>query len=106
MRLKLIVPLVLLASSPGHAQSSDVQGYCAAIGKFARTVMQGRQAGAAMESMMTSKAPSPAFQELGRTLITAAFREPVADTEELKQQAINKFESTTVSVCNDAGGNP
>ncbi len=103
MRTKLIILLFLAAGSPVQAQSRDVQQYCAAIGNFARTVMKGRQAGATMEAMLASKAPSPAFQELGETLITAAFREPVADTDELKQRAVNRFEATTTAACNDTG---
>ena len=52
-----------------------------------------------MSDMLAAKAPNPEFQELGETLITASFREPIAESDELKQRAVNKFEESTVAAC-------
>lgn len=103
MQKMLTLLLVLAASSAVQAQSRDVQAYCAAIGGLARAIMQNRQAGASMAEMMAAEAPSPAFQELGQTLIAAAFREPLADTGEAKQRAVNAFENSTTAACTATG---
>lgn len=103
MRKILILLAALTATAPAQAQSRDVQAYCSSIGQFARTVMENRQAGQTMAAMMAVKAPSADFQQLGETLIAAAFREPVGETEEQKQRAVNAFERSTTAACTDAG---
>lgn len=62
--------------------------------------MQNRQAGATLTGMMATKSPSSEFQQLGETLIAAAFRDPLAATEEIKQRAVNEFENSTMAACN------
>ena len=101
MTKALALLLVLTVSAPAQAQTYE-QEICSAISRLARAVMQKRQAGATMAEMMAGKAESPEFQELGETLIVAAFDEPVAGTEEAKQKAVNAFECASFEACSDA----
>ena len=85
----------------GGAETSDEPKICVEIESLARTVMEGRLAGVPMSTQMEllTKGASKDKADLGRILVTKAYREHRWQTARRKQVAIEEFGSWAASAC-------
>jgi hypothetical protein len=86
---------------PAKAESLSEQ--CKAYGKYARTVMDGRQQEVPMSQLMdvldTSRDISEAGKNMLRSLVIAAYEQPAFSTEKNKRNAVASFGNAAEVSC-------
>ena len=102
--MKIILASVLgmsLCVAPISANAEQTSGECSVIGSLAQNIMEGRQSGREMSSMIsaTVSVPDNPYADLGILLIIEAFRRPQFFTDIEKDRAVTEFRNEAELVC-------
>jgi hypothetical protein len=100
MKKTLIVALMMVAGiAYGEtATQEDLDKICVSYGNAAESLMQARQSGVSMSSMMAPLTGNPAAKMM-RPLIIEAFTVPRYSTGDFKRQAVNDFRAKAELAC-------
>lgn len=100
---RYILISILSAGLPAYA--ADSQGafeHCRGHAQVARQIMELRQSGEEMESMMQAASEMKEYRRGTEALIRMAFDVPLMRTDESKKREISEFSNSVLSSCMDA----
>lgn len=104
MTLALVSAISWACANPAQAQAlGEIQTnphVCEAFRVLAGSIMQSRQNGESKASLLAIKSGNPDHDKLGEMLINEAYSQPVRDSQEQKNQAINTFADKWRDTCN------
>ena len=95
---KLIIALSVVLSMSAMAQEEDKFATCASYSKLAGTIMNNRQQGVEMATMLEVSKPSAAY-DIAEILIKAAYLKPRFSLPDYQQNAIIDFKNDVMSEC-------
>lgn len=95
-----VIALIALIAAPS-VQAEDWRQRCSSMGELAKTIMEKRQSGIFMETIMqvideNDNGPTMKFTE---ELIISAYETPLCHTEETKRLAIREFQNKAYLKC-------
>lgn len=85
-----------------HAANSSVFDECKGHAAVARSIMEMRQSGESMTSMMDAASRMKEFREPAETMIRMAFDRPAMRSKEGKAREVVEFEGEVLSRCLDS----
>lgn len=96
--------VVLLFSVTSYAQSDEVLGYCKEISLISEDIMEYRQNGVPMATIMEFVSGMEGFSNLGKIIVKDAYSEPLWLTEDAKQRSKVEFGNKYYMECFDQMG--
>ena len=96
----LIVALMMVAgiAQAAPATQEDLDKLCVSYGNAAESLMQARQEGVALSTLLSPLTGNPAAKMM-RPLVIDAFTVPRYNTDEFKKQAVIDFRAKAELVC-------
>ena len=99
---RLIIALALLISSSvvSAEEAAQAPDHCSEMGGLAKSIMNARQAGAAMsEVLQVVKEKMPAAAEVLRPFVIMAYEETQWSSEDRREDAANRFRNKIELAC-------
>lgn len=100
MKKGIALLLIAVAACTAPEKPEDMDAICESAGLLAESIMEVRQAGGSLSSMMEpSDSQSPGFREIHRAMIIEAYDEPGYSSESVRQRVIADFRDRWHLLC-------
>jgi hypothetical protein len=98
--MRRITAMLILIVSAMPLQAENWREFCGSMGELAATIMENRQSGVSMATMMEAvPGEGNSTSELSETLIISAFETPRYSTDQMQKRAVEEFRDEAYLSC-------